>query len=128
MMDVWSGLAGWLAGYSAQVGREQRCAVVCVLVRSATWWWCLVALLWEGIWRMQVQVQVQVQVAGSGLDSGSGWRGRWMKEKADGWMGTDGPSALNRIKWQTDETQQELLGSQAVQVCRGPAGWQADGG
>lgn len=48
--------------------------------------------------------------AGSGLDSGSGWRGRWMKEKADGWMGTDGPSALNCIKWQTDETQQELLG------------------
>lgn len=64
--------------------------------------------------------------AGSGLDSGSGWRGRKLKGKADGWMGTDGPSALNRIKWQTDETQQEL-GSQAVQVCRGPAGWQADG-
>lgn len=51
---------------------------------------------------------------GSGLDSGSGWRGRRMKEKADGWMGTDGPSALNRIKWQTDETQQELPGGQAV--------------
>lgn len=106
MMDVWSGLAGGLPGY-CDLGRQGAA------MRSRVRSWSVGHLVVVPC-RFVVGVgggyggRMQVQVQGAGLNSGSGWRGRLLKEKADGVDGDGWTECIECIKWQTDETQQEL--------------------
>lgn len=108
MMDVWSGLAGWQPGYPGRQGAAIRSRVRFLVGRplGGCWcgrWWCLLPcrfVVGGGRLGTQVQVQDQVQIqarAQAGVADG------WGRKRA-GELWTDGPSALNRIKWQPDET------------------------